>query len=116
MRITAVRMIGLVAFAAMAGCASAPPAVTAVDQDAYHLSVSGSRYQTQADTNSKALSAANDYCGNMGKQLMFRQSTETGDHSWSPKQEDLTFVCIDAKEPSYMRAGLKHDTVVVAQQ
>jgi hypothetical protein len=106
----------IAAVAALAGCASAPPAVIPAGNDAYQLSVSGARYESQADTNLKALNAANDYCGKLAKHLMFRQSTETGDHSWEPKQEDLTFVCVDAKDPAYMRASVQRDPAVVAQQ
>jgi hypothetical protein len=110
------QLIGLIAVAALAGCATTAPPVAAVGEGAYHLSVTGARYDTQAVTNFKALSAANVYCGTMGKQLMFRQSTETADHTWSPKKEDLTFVCIDSKEPGYMNAGTQRDSAVVAQQ
>jgi hypothetical protein len=110
-----IRLLGITAFAALAGCAAAPPNVLAVG-DAYQLSVSGARWETQADTNLKALSAANDYCGKQSKHLMFRESTESGDHSWEPKQEDLTFVCMDAKDPGYMKASMPRDSAVVAQQ
>jgi hypothetical protein len=44
------------------------------------------------------------------------QSTETSEHAWSPKQEDLTFVCMDAKDPAYMRAAVERDPPVIAQQ
>jgi hypothetical protein len=110
-----IQLLGITAFAALSGCAAAPPSVVAAG-DAYHLSVSGARWESQADTNLKALTAANDYCANQGKHLMFRESTESGDHSWEPKQEDLTFVCMDAKDPGYMRASVQHDPAVVAQQ
>jgi hypothetical protein len=109
-------LLGLIAAASLCGCAATRPPVTPVSDDAYHVRTSGARYETQADTNSKALAAANDYCGEQGKQLMFRQSTETAAHAWSPKAEDLTFVCIDAKDPGYMNAANKRDSAVVAQQ
>jgi hypothetical protein len=48
--------------------------------------------------------------------LMFRRSVETAAHAWSPKAEDLTFVCIDAKDPGYMNAAARGDSAVVAQQ
>ncbi len=47
---------------------------------------------------------------------MFRQSTETSEHAWSPKQEDLTFVCMDAQDPGYMRAAVEHEAPVVAKE
>jgi hypothetical protein len=110
-----IRLLGIAAFAALAGCAAAPPSVVPAG-DAYQLSVSGARWESQADTNLKALTAANDYCARQGKHLMFRESTESGDHSWEPKQEDLTFVCMDAKDPGYMRASTQRDSAVIAQQ
>jgi hypothetical protein len=109
-------MIGIVA-AALAGCATAPTGVIPSGQDAYHVSVFGARYETQTDTNLKALAVANEYCDKTAKHVMFRQSTETSEHSWSPKQEDLTFVCMDAKDPAYMRAAVEQQApAVVAQQ
>jgi hypothetical protein len=108
-------MIGIMA-SALAGCATAPSGVVPAGQDAYHVSVFGARYETQSDTNLKALRVANEYCNQMAKDLMFRQSTETREHAWSPKQEDLTFVCMDAKDPAYMRAAVERDPPVVAQQ
>ena len=109
-------MFGIIACAAAAGCASTPPGVVPAGQDAYHVSVLGARYDTQTDTNLKALSVANQYCDQMGKHVMFRQSTETSEHPWSPKQEDLTFVCMDTKDPAYMRAAVEHAPPVVAKE
>lgn len=109
-------LMGLIAVAGLAGCVSTRPAVTPVGDDVYHVRTTGARYDTQADTNFQALTVANEYCGAQNKQLMFRQSTETAAHAWSPKAEDLTFVCIDAKDPGYMNAGARRDAAVVAQQ
>jgi hypothetical protein len=108
-------MIGILA-STLAGCATAPTGVAPAGQDAYHVSVFGARYETQADTNLKALRVAGEYCDQMAKHVMFRQSAETSEHTWSPKQEDLTFVCMDAKDPAYMRAAVEHNPPVVAQQ
>jgi len=107
-------VLAMAASAALAGCAAAPPNVVPAG-DAYQLSVSGARWESQTDTNLKALKAAADYCDKQSKHLMFRESTETGDHSWLPKQEDLTFVCIDSNDPGYMRASVQHEPAVVAQ-
>ena len=106
----------IIASATMAGCASTPTGVIPAGQDAYHVSVLGARYETQTDTNLKALVVANQYCDQLGKHVMFRQSTETSAHAWSPKQEDLTFVCMDEKDPSYMRAAVERDSPVIAKQ
>jgi len=109
-------VLEIMAIAMLGGCATAPPNVIPAGPDAYQLSVTGARFETQADTNLKALSAANDYCDKMGKHVMFRESTESGDHSWSPKQEDLTFVCMDSNDAAYMQVSVKLDPPVVAQQ
>ena len=109
-------LFAVIAFGALAGCASTPSGVVPAGQDAYHVSVVGARYETQSDTNLKALGVANQYCDQMGKHVMFRQSTETSEHAWSPKQEDLTFVCMDAKDPVYMRAAVEHEPPVVAKE
>ena len=41
-------MIGIMV-SALAGCATAPSGVVPAGQDAYHVSVFGARYETQAD-------------------------------------------------------------------
>jgi hypothetical protein len=109
-------VFGMIAAGAMAGCASTPTGVLPAGQDAYHVKVLGARYETQSDANLKALNIADQYCGQMGRHVMFRQSTESSPHAWSPKQEDLTFVCMDAKDPAYMRAAVERDAPVVAKQ
>jgi hypothetical protein len=109
-------VFGFIASATLAGCASTPAGVVPAGQDAYQVSVLGARYETQTDTNLKALSVANQYCDQLGKHVMFRQSTESSAHAWSPKQEDLMFVCMDEKDPAYMRAAVERDTPVVAKQ
>ena len=108
-------MIGALASALMGGCAVTSPVIPA-GQDAYQVSVVGARYETQTDANLKALRIANDYCSQMSKHVMFRQSTESSEHPWSAKQEDLTFVCMDAKDAAYMRAAVEPASAVVAQQ
>jgi hypothetical protein len=100
----------------VAGCAATPVGVQPAAQGAYHVNVIGARYETQTDANLRALNIADQYCNQTGKHVMFRQSTETSEHAWSPKQEDLTFVCMDAKDPAYMRAAVEHVPPVVAKQ
>ena len=109
-------IIGIVASATLCGCSTAPGGVVPAGKDGYRVSVFGARYDTQSDTNLKALRVADEYCDGQGKHVMFRQSTESSAHAWSPKQEDLTFVCMNAQDPAYMRAAAEHDPPVVAQQ
>ena len=108
--------MAIAASAALAGCAAAPSKVVPAANDAYQLRVSGARFESQADTNAKALAIASDYCARMGKNLLFRQSIESGERSWAPKQEDLTFVCSDANDPQLVRASVQRDPEIVAQQ
>jgi hypothetical protein len=111
-----IHAIAICAFAALAGCAANSPNVVPVGNDAYHVSVTGARYESQTDTNFRALSVANDFCNKKAEHLMFRQSTESHEYSWSPKQEDLIFVCMDAKDPAYMKASVERDPPTIAQQ
>lgn len=110
------RVLGLLVVTVLGGCASTLPGVIPAGNNAYRVSVVGARYETQADTNSRALSIADQYCDQQSKHVMFRESTESSNHSWSPKQEDLTFVCMDARDPAYMRASVEREPSVVAQQ
>jgi hypothetical protein len=109
-------VLGIAAFAVLAGCAATAPAVVPAGDDAFRVRVSGARYETQADTNLRALNVADAYCDKLAKHVMFRQSSESSEHSWSPKEEDLTFVCMDAKDPAYMRASVEREPAVVAAQ
>jgi hypothetical protein len=108
--------------ATLAGCAATHPKVENLGEDAYRLSTSGTAVNTQADVNFKAVSAAIAYCGSMNKQMLFRHSQETGEHTWSAKREDLTFVCMNGSDPAFMSAGLRKEDsapqpiVVIAQQ
>jgi hypothetical protein len=43
----------------------------------------------------------------MGEQVLFRESQESGVHSWSPKREDLTFVCARADDAATLQANLR---------
>jgi hypothetical protein len=106
----------IAAMAALAGCAASPSTIVPAGNDGYQLRVSGARFESQADTNIKALAIANEYCAKMGKNLLFRQSNESGERSWSAKQEDLIFVCSDANDPELVRASVQRDPQGYAQQ
>jgi hypothetical protein len=92
-----------------------------VGEEVYRVSATGTRLDSQAQTNFRAFNAANGFCGTLGKQMLFRQSQESGEHSYSPKREDLTFTCMSAADPGYLNAGLRRDGLksrdpVIAQQ
>jgi hypothetical protein len=78
------------------GCAAQPHTVMPVGQNAYRVSVTSPSFASQAGANYKAFDAASSFCDRMGEQVLFRQSQESGVHSWSPKHEELTFVCTNA--------------------
>ena len=97
----------LLAIAAAAGCATAPHTVVPLGQDAFRVSVSAPSFATQADANYKAFDAASTFCGQTGGQALFRESQESGVHRWSPKREDLTFVCTRTQDAETLHASLR---------
>lgn len=100
------RLWSVLTIIAAAGCATAPQKVVPVGQDAFRISVSAPSFARQAETNYKAFDAASTFCGRMGEQVLFRESHEFGMHSWSPKREDLTFVCARAGDAGTLHASL----------
>jgi hypothetical protein len=86
------RLCILLALAVSGGCATRPQVVP-VEHNAYRVTVTGPSFASQAGTNDKALYAASSFCDKRGEQVLFRESQESGVHSWSPKREDLTFIC-----------------------
>jgi len=100
------RSWSLLAIVAVAGCATAPQKIVPLGQDAFRVSVTAPSFARQADANHKALDAASTFCGQMGERLLFRESQESGTHSWSPKREDLTFVCARTEDAATLRASL----------
>jgi hypothetical protein len=107
-------VLGLLVLASLGGCASAPR-VTAIDGELYHVAAQGMPYDSQADTNHRAFVAATAYCDSQGKALLFRQSQESGAHSFSSKREDMTFTCLSAADPGYLNAGLRRDGARTAE-
>jgi hypothetical protein len=93
---TRYRLFVLFTIAVAGGCAAGTQKVTPVGQNAYRVSVTSPSFASQAGANYKAFDAASSFCNKMGEQVLFRQSLESGVHSWSPKHEDLTFVCTSA--------------------
>jgi len=94
----------IVASVAIAGCVTVPSNVVPIGKDTYQLSMTGVGFATQANTNVKALQAANAYCEKLGKHLLFQRNAESGVYGWSPRQANLTFLCLDANDPDYVRA------------
>jgi hypothetical protein len=99
-----VKGVSLIALAAaLASCATVGSDVVPVGKDTYQLSMTGVGFATQANTNIKALKAANDYCSKMNKHMVPQHSAESGVYGWSPRQDSLVFRCLDENDPAYVR-------------
>jgi hypothetical protein len=88
----------------LAGCVTVPSNVVPIGKDTYQLSMTGVGFATQANTNVKALQEANAYCDKLGKHMVFQHNGEAGVYGWSPRQSNLTFLCLNADDPEYTRA------------
>jgi hypothetical protein len=100
------------ALAFLSGCVTVPSTVVPIGKDTYQLSMTGVGFATQANTNVKALQAANAYCDKLGKHLVFQHNGEAGVYGWSPRQSNLTFLCLNADDPDYVRAKVQPDATV----
>ena len=98
------RILGLGAFLALAGCVSMGSDVMAIGRNTYQLKMTSVGFGSQADTNAKALQAANSYCNELGKHLVFDRNTETDEDRFSSHKSNLIFECLDENDPEYLRA------------
>jgi hypothetical protein len=105
----------IVLVGALGACATIPSAVVPIGKDTYQLSMTGVGFATQANTNVKALKVANAYCDSLGKHLMFQHSSESGVYGFSPRQDNLVFLCLDANDPAYVRGDVRTDAAMVIQ-
>ena len=86
----------------LTACATIGSDVVPVGKDTYQLEMTGVGFATQANTNVKALKAANEYCTKLGKHMVPKNSTESGVYGWSPRQDNLVFMCLDENDPAYV--------------
>ena len=100
----------------LAACVTIPSNVVPIGKDTYQLSMTGVGFATQANTNVKALKAAGAYCDGLGKHLMFQHASESGVYGFSPRQDNLVFLCLDANDPAYTRGNVNSDATVAIQQ
>jgi len=101
---------------ALAGCATVASDVVPIGRDTYQLSMTGVGFATQANTNIKALKAANAYCEKMNKHMEFQHNSESGVYGWSPRQDNLVFMCLNADDPEYARTKVQRDPNVIIQE
>jgi hypothetical protein len=99
-----IRLMATTGVALLAGCVTVPSNVVPIGKDTYQLSMTGVGFATQANTNVKALQEANAYCDKLGKHMVFQHNGEAGVYGWSPRQSNLTFLCLNADDPEYTRA------------
>jgi hypothetical protein len=112
MRTTLSMMIGVTALALVTGCVTVPSTVVPIGKDTYQLSMTGVGFATQANTNVKALQEANAYYDKLGKHMVFQHNGEAGVYGWSPRQSNLTFLCLTADDPQYTHAKVTDAPVV----
>src|SRR5271168_3366797 len=91
----------------LAGCVTVGSDVVPIGKDTYQLSMTGVGFATQANTNIKALKAANDYCAKLEKHMVPETSAESGVYGWSPRQDNLVFKCLDEHNPAYLQPSPK---------
>jgi hypothetical protein len=108
-------MSAMIAIVALGGCATIASNVVPIGKDTYQLSMTGVGFATQANTNVKALKAAGAYCDSLGKHLMFQHASESGVYGFSPRQDNLVFLCLDANDPAYVRGNIHSDAAMVIQ-
>jgi hypothetical protein len=108
-------LIAGILFGSTSGCATIQSGVVPIGKDTYQLSTTGVGFATQANTNIKALKAANQYCDKLGKRVVFQHSAESGVYGWSPRQNNLVFLCVDESDPAYTRTNIQRDPAVVVQ-
>ena len=101
---TPMRWITAAAAASLAACVTVGSQAVPVGKDTYQISMTGVGFSTQANTNIKALRAANDYCAKLGKHMVPKTSAESGVYGWSPRQDNLVFMCLDENDPAYINA------------
>jgi len=84
----------IVLTAGLGSCATISSDVVPIGKDTYQLSMTGVGFATQANTNIKALKAANVYCEKMGRHMVVQNSAESGVYGFSPRQDQLVFKCV----------------------
>ena len=87
----------------LAACVTVPSKVISVGPDTYSLNMTGVGFATQGNTNMKALTEASDFCEKQSKKLLVKDKAESGVYGWSPRQATLTFQCLSADDPAYLK-------------
>jgi hypothetical protein len=99
--------------ATLSSCATISSDVVPIGKDTYQLSMTGVGFATQGNTSVKALKAANAYCTKMNKHMVFQHSAQSGVYGFSPRQDNLVFMCLDENDPAYARTNIRKDDGVL---
>lgn len=86
----------------LCGCVTTGSKPLPVGKDTYQLSMTGVGFATQANTNMQALAAANQFCDGLGLHMVPKTSGESGVYGWSPRQDNLVFMCLKSDDPRYL--------------
>lgn len=104
MKTTTAILGSMICTAGLVACVTVGSQVVPVGKDTYQISMTGVGFATQANTNIKALKAANDYCSQLKRHMVPKNSSESGVYGWSPRQDNLVFMCLDENDPAYVNA------------
>jgi hypothetical protein len=96
----------LLALAMLAGCQSISE-VTQIGKDTYQVdATTRGGFQSHGETTALAVAKAREFCAAQGKQLQAAPARTSGARGWTPVESDLTFQCLDANDPAYIRPDL----------
>jgi hypothetical protein len=104
-----VKCLPLILAIGLAGCATISSDVVPIGKNTYQLNMTGVGFATQGNTSLKALKAANAYCDRLGKHMVFEHSAESGVYGFSPRQDQLVFMCVDESDPAYSKVDIHHE-------
>ena len=83
-----------------------------VGPDTYQLSMTGVGFATQGNTNMKALQSASNFCSAQGLHMMPVHTNQSGVYGFSPRQNDLEFMCLKETDPRYQTPNWRKDNGV----
>lgn len=96
----------LAALAALAGCQSVSD-VTQLGKDTYQVdATTRGGFLSHGETTALALTKAREFCSAKGKEVQAAPAKTSGARGWTPLESDLTFQCLDANDPAYVRPDL----------
>ncbi|SAL09297.1 hypothetical protein AWB69_00017 [Caballeronia udeis] len=90
----------------LSACASVSE-VTQLGKDTYMVdATTRGGFQSHGETTALAVNKAREFCSSKGKELMTGPARTSGARGWTPVESTLTFQCLDASDPEYVRPNL----------